>query len=68
LLLQLTAGGLVGAVGGTLVSHRIPRRPLRLALWVWLVILGGQLLVNSYEGWATPHKDTVGKVEPAHRS
>lgn len=68
LLLQLTAGGLVGAVGGTLVSHRIPRRPLRLALWVWLMILGGQLLVNSYhQGWATPHKDTVGKVERAHR-
>jgi uncharacterized protein len=49
LLLQLIAGGVFGAIGGTLLSTRIPRRPLRLALWVWLLILGGQFLVNSYQ-------------------
>lgn len=52
LLLQLIAGGVVGAIGGTLLSTRIPRRPLRLALWVWLLILGGQFLVNSYQAHA----------------
>jgi hypothetical protein len=57
LLLQLTAGGLFGAIGGTLLSSRIPRRPLRLALWAWLLILGGQLLFNSYAGWAASQKD-----------
>ncbi len=47
LLLQLMMGGLAGALGGTLLSGWIPQRPLRLALCVWLLILGGQLLLNS---------------------
>jgi uncharacterized membrane protein YfcA len=63
LLLQMTAGGLAGAFGGTLVSSRIPRRPLRLALWAWLMILGGQLLFNSYEQRAVPRKDAVSRVQ-----
>jgi hypothetical protein len=66
LVLQLTAGGLVGAVGGTLLSSHIPRRPLRLALWFWLLLLGGQLLFNSYEGWAVPHKEKVSQFRPEH--
>jgi hypothetical protein len=49
LLLQLIAGGAVGAIGGTILSTRVPRRPLRFALLVWLLILGGQFLVNSYQ-------------------
>jgi uncharacterized membrane protein YfcA len=52
LLLQLIAGGVFGAIGGTLLSTRVPRRPLRLALWVCLLILGGQFLLNSYEAHA----------------
>jgi len=63
LLLQLTAGGLAGAIGGTLVSTRIPRRPLRLALWFWLLILGGQLIFNSYEKRADLHKEIVSQVQ-----
>ena len=59
LLLQLIAGGVLGAIGGTLVTTRIPRRPLRIALCVWLLVLGGQFLFNSYQGWATPHKEAV---------
>lgn len=49
LLLHLIAGGAVGAAFGTLASTRVPRRPLRLALWIWLLILGGQFLFNSYQ-------------------
>jgi uncharacterized protein len=56
LLLQLIAGGVVGAIGGTILSTHIPRRPLRFALWVWLLILGGQFLFNSYQVWASPYK------------
>lgn len=56
LLLQLVAGGAVGAVTGTLLSSHVPRRPLRFALWVWLLILGGQFLFNSYTSWASPHR------------
>jgi uncharacterized membrane protein YfcA len=59
LLLQLIAGGVAGAVGGTLLSTRVPRRPLRLALWIWLFILGGQFLLNSYRNSTTPQKDTA---------
>ena len=59
LLLQLIAGGILGAVGGTLVSTRIPRRPLRFALWVWLLVLGGQFLFNSYKVWNLPNKEAA---------
>jgi uncharacterized protein len=52
LLMQLIAGGVFGAITGTLLSTRIPRRPLRFALWVWLMILGGQFIFNSYHVWA----------------
>jgi uncharacterized membrane protein YfcA len=52
LLMQLIVGGVFGAVSGTLLSTHIPRRPLRFALWVWLLILGGQFIFNSYHVWA----------------
>lgn len=52
LLAQLIAGGVFGAITGTLLSAHIPRRPLRFALWVWLLILGGQFLFNSFHVWA----------------
>jgi uncharacterized protein len=52
LLLHLVVGGVPGAITGTLVSTRIPRRPLRFALWIWLLILGGQFLFNSIHVWA----------------
>jgi len=52
LLLHLIVGGVVGAIAGTLLTNAIPRRPLRFALWVWLLILGGQFLFNSYQVWA----------------
>ena len=55
LLLHLIVGGLLGAIMGTLMSSRVPRRPLRFALWVWLLILGGDFLLNSYQVWAATH-------------
>ncbi len=65
LLLQLIAGGVIGAITGTILSVRVPRRPLRLALWVWLLILGGQFLVNSYNGKTVPPKQTASHVSGA---
>lgn len=59
LLLHLIAGGAIGAIFGTVASTRVPRRPLRLALWIWLLVLGGQFLFNSYEARAIPMKDPV---------
>jgi len=52
LLLHLIAGGILGAITGTLLTNTIPRRPLRFALWLWLLVLGGQFLFNSYQVWA----------------
>ncbi len=52
LLFHLIEGGVAGAVVGTVLSTHIPRRPLRLVLWAWLLILGGQFLFNSYHVWA----------------
>lgn len=55
LLLHLIIGGVLGAVSGTLMSTRIPRRPLRFALCIWLLLLGGQFLFNSIHVWAATH-------------
>ncbi len=66
LLLHLIAGGAVGALAGTMLSTRIPRRPLRLALWIWLLILGGQFLVNSYQSAALPARAIAGQMSKAH--
>lgn len=52
LLVQLIIGGIFGAATGTVLSTHVPRRPLRFALWVWLLILGGQFLFNSFHVWA----------------
>jgi uncharacterized membrane protein YfcA len=55
LLKQLIIGGVVGAVAGTLLGTRIPRRPMRIALWIWLLVLGCELMFKSYQAWAAPH-------------
>ncbi len=54
LLIHLIAGGVCGALTGTLLSQSIPRRPLRYALWIWLLVLGAQFLVKSYNAWGQP--------------
>ena len=68
LLLRLVAGGAAGAIGGTLLSNRIPRRPLRLALWIWLLILGGQFLLNSHHHAVIPQKQTTSQLHRDHLS
>jgi hypothetical protein len=65
LLMHLIVGGAVGAIFGTIFSTRIPRRQLRFALWIWLLVLGGQLLFNSYQLWAAPHKDVASQSRSA---
>jgi uncharacterized protein len=69
LLLQLVIGGVAGRRGcGTLLSTRVPRRPLRFALWVWLLILGGQFLFNSYHVWAATRSEQACSREFPERS
>lgn len=43
LLAKLIAGGVLGALFGSHLSAVLPARPLRLAMSVWLITLGGQL-------------------------
>ena len=66
LLLHLIAGGALGALTGVMLSTRIPRRPLRLALWIWLLILGGRFLVNSYETVALPARPITVQITHPH--
>ena len=47
LLKHLIIGGLAGVVLGTLSARWIPKRPLRFALWVWLLIIGTQFLYTN---------------------
>ncbi len=47
LLPPMLLGGVVGSITGLLLATRLPRRPLRLALWLVLLTLGGQLLHSS---------------------
>ena len=49
LLLHLVRGGLVGVVLGTVLARWIPKRPLRFALWVWLLVIGCQFIyLNAF--------------------
>ena len=52
LLLPMLLGGVPGAFTGLLLATRLPRRPLRLALWIVLLALGGQLV---HFGLASAH-------------
>jgi uncharacterized membrane protein YfcA len=44
LLLHMVEGGAIGAVLGTLLAPRVPKRPLRFALWIWLLLIGSMFV------------------------
>jgi uncharacterized membrane protein YfcA len=49
LLQHLIIGGLAGVVLGTVTARWIPKRALRFALWIWLLIIGSQFIyTNAY--------------------
>jgi uncharacterized membrane protein YfcA len=52
LLEQLIVGGVFGALVGTGLASRIPPRAMRLALSVWLLVMGAQLFWHAL---AAPH-------------
>lgn len=47
LLRHLIVGGVGGVIVGTYSARFIPKRPLRFALWVWLLIIGAQFLYTN---------------------
>jgi uncharacterized membrane protein YfcA len=47
LLMHLVIGGFVGVVVGTVAAKWIPKRPLRFALWLWLLIIGSQFIYTQ---------------------
>ena len=50
LVLKLCAGGILGAFAGANLLSVLPSRPLRLALSLWLVSMGGQLCWRALAG------------------
>ncbi len=44
LLQHLVIGGLFGVILGSLATKWIPRKPLRFALWIWLLVIGAQFV------------------------
>jgi uncharacterized membrane protein YfcA len=50
LLKHLVIGGLFGVGFGVLIAGRIPKRPLRFGLWVWLLIIGMDFLYTNLGG------------------
>jgi uncharacterized membrane protein YfcA len=48
ILPKLLVGGILGAIIAPNLASLIPARPLRLALLVWIVFLGGQLVIRSF--------------------
>jgi uncharacterized membrane protein YfcA len=47
LLQHLITGGLAGVIAGTFAAKWIPKRPLRFALWIWLLIIGSQFIYTN---------------------
>jgi uncharacterized membrane protein YfcA len=47
LLLALASGGVLGALTGALLATRLPREALRVALLLWLLFIGGQLVYRG---------------------
>ncbi|WP_433967921.1 TSUP family transporter [Tunturiibacter gelidiferens] len=54
LLRHLILGGLAGVALGTVTVRWIPKRPLRFALWVWLLIVGSQFIYTN--AFAASHR------------
>jgi uncharacterized membrane protein YfcA len=57
LLFKLVAGGVLGALTGSILAGRIAALPMRLAILVMLVILGTQLALHGQA--ITPHLQAV---------
>jgi uncharacterized membrane protein YfcA len=53
LVLRLIVGGLAGVAFGAWISKYVPRRPLRFALWIWLLLIGADFLYRN--AWL-PHR------------
>jgi len=47
LLEHLVIGGFFGVILGTVAAKWIPKRPLRFALWIWLLIIGSQFIYTQ---------------------
>jgi len=55
LLVQLSLGGILGALLGSGVAPRIPNRQLRLALSLWLLFIGFEFCYQASQRSAAPH-------------
>jgi uncharacterized membrane protein YfcA len=47
LLMHLVIGGLAGVIAGSSAAKYVPKRPLRFALWVWLLLIGTEFIYRN---------------------
>lgn len=47
---KLISGGIFGSLAGSYAAARVPGKPFRVALLVWLLFIGGQLLYRGLAG------------------
>jgi len=50
LFAKLVSGGVFGSIIGSHIASRVPGKPLRVALLVWLIFIGSQLLYRGITG------------------
>ena len=62
---MMLLGGLGGVVLGTLTSKYIPKRPLRFALWIWLLIIGVQFLYTNITAPREPSSTIAKRAVPS---
>lgn len=65
LLQHLIVGGLGGVIAATLTARWIPKRPLRFALWIWLLLIGSQFVYSNLS--TAMHSSFATVVEASHR-
>ncbi|SNS25140.1 hypothetical protein SAMN05421770_101189 [Granulicella rosea] len=65
LLLHMAVGGVIGGIVGSGAAPKIPNRTLRLALSVWLMVIGGQFCWQAATTPAKPAPSNVAHHAPA---
>src|SRR5207302_9301471 len=63
LLTRLAIGGVIGGIVGSGAAPKIPNRKLRLALSLWLMVIGLQFCYQAATRWAEPELADFGRYK-----
>jgi uncharacterized membrane protein YfcA len=50
MIFKLVSGGIFGSIAGAYLAAKVPGKPFRVALLVWLIFIGSQLLYRGLTG------------------